>query len=154
MNEVMSKKEKGEMREKNKEEKSMEVEMENFEEKVMKKRGRRPKGSHEEIQEIKEQNKFFIDVSKDHESRDLIINLLAQANNKTYGKEIMLKDLLISVLPKITNKDIDKIQENSLDEMEKVERARDEYNKKNNSSLSLGEFLVMKLGINKEGRNV
>jgi hypothetical protein len=121
---------------------------------VTKKKGRKSKRVIEETVNFKEQNKFFIDVSKDHESRDLIINLLAQANNKTYGREIMLKDLLISVLPKITNKDIDKIQENSLDEMEKVERARDEYNKKNNSSLSLGEFLVMKLGINKEGRNV
>ncbi len=48
----------------------------------------------------------------------------------------------------LLNKDIDKIQERSLSDMEKVHRTLDEYNKKNNLSLSLEEYLVKKLGIN------
>ena len=148
MNEVREIKEGREMGKDKKEEKDMEEEVREYVEETIKKRGRKLKGGIEEVKELKEQNKFFIDVSKDLESRDLIINLLAQANNKTYGREVILKDLLICALSKITIKDIDKIQEGSLDKMEKVERLKDEYNKKNNSELELCDFLALKLGIN------
>ena len=47
--------------------------------------------------------------------------------------------MLIS-LPKITAKDIEKLQESSLSEMERVSRALDEYNKKSEVKLTLGEF--------------
>ena len=113
-----------------------------------KRRGRKKKEMNEEINSIKEQNKFFIDVSKDIESKEMLLSLLAQVNNKTYGREIILKDLILAALPKLTVKDLEKVQEASLSEMEKVERALDEYNKKSDVKLSLGEFLVKKLGIN------
>lgn len=115
---------------------------------IGKKRGRKKKELNEEINASKEQNKFFIDVSKDPESKEMILNLLAQMNSKSYGREIILKDLVIAALPKLTAKDLEKVQENSLTEMEKVERALDEYNKKSDVKLTLGEYLVKKLGIN------
>lgn len=111
------------------------------------KRGRKKKHEESTGEEIKEKNKFFIDVSKEPENKELIQNLLSQANNKTYGREIILKDLVLTALPKLQIKDVEKIQEGSLTEMEKVERLLDEYNKKNNLKLELGEFLVKKLNI-------
>ncbi len=119
-----------------------------MEEEIIKNKGRKKKEISEEINSNKEQNKFFIDVSKDSESKEMILNLLTQANSKSYGKEIILKDLVLMSLPKLTVKDIEKIQENSLTGMEKVERALDEYNKKSETKLTLEEFLVKKLGIN------
>lgn len=112
-----------------------------------KNKGRKKKEVNEEAQANKEQNKFFIDVSKDSESKEMILSLLAQVNNKNYGREIILKDLVLVALPKLTAKELEKVQENSLSEMEKVERALDEHNKKSDIKLTLGEFLVRKLGI-------
>lgn len=117
-------------------------------EEQIKRRGRKKKELNEEVNSSKEQNKFFIDVSKDTESKEMILSLLNQANSKSYGREIILKDLVLAALPKLSSKDIEKIQEASLTEMEKVERALDEHNKKSEFKLTLGEFLVKKLGIN------
>lgn len=112
------------------------------------KRGRKKKHEESVGEETKEQNKFFIDVSKEPENKELIQNLLSQANNKTYGREIILKDLVLTSLPKLQAKDIEKIQDESLTKMEKVQRLLDDHNKKTNSNLSLDEFLVKKLNIN------
>lgn len=111
------------------------------------KRGRRKKDEVQEQYEPKDQNKYFIDVSKNKDQRELIQNILNQANNKNYGREIILKDLVLIALPKITAKEIEKLQENSLSEMERVSMALDEYNKKSEVKLTLGEFLVKKLAL-------
>lgn len=94
-----------------------------------------------------EKSKFFIDVSKEVETRDLIAKLLGEANSKSFGREIVLKDLIIASIPKLTSKDIERIQENTLTDMEKIERLLVEHNEKNKTALSLGEFLVKKLNI-------
>ena len=112
------------------------------------KRGRKKKIRSDEDNNSREQNKFFIDVSKDQENKEMILNMLAQANEKVHGREIILKDLVLVALPKLSPKDIEKIQEGCLSEMEKVERALDDYNKKHEIKLTLGEFLVKRLGIN------
>ena len=111
------------------------------------KRGRRKKDEVQEQYEPKDQNKYFIDVSKNKDQRELIQNILNQANNKNYGREIILKDLVLIALPKITAKEIEKLQENSLSEMERVSMALDEYNKESEVKLTLGEFLVKKLAL-------
>ena len=111
------------------------------------KRGRRKKDEASATSETKDQDKFFIDVSKNKEQKELIQGYLNQANNKDYGREIILKDLVLIALPKITPKEIERLQENSLSEMEKVAKALDEYNKKSDVKLSLGEFLVKKLSL-------
>lgn len=113
-----------------------------------KKRGRRRKDEVVENVIQKDQNKFFVDVSKEIENKELISNMLVQANHKDFGREITFKDLVLAALPKLTQKDIEKVQESCLSEMEKVERALSEFNKKNETKLTMGEFLVRKLGIN------
>lgn len=48
----------------------------------------------------------------------------------------------------INDKDLEKLKDGSLTEMERVERHLDEYNQKNGTTLSLGEFLIKKLNLN------
>jgi hypothetical protein len=113
-----------------------------------KKRGRKPKNQISEYVLNKDRSKFFVDLSCDKVELDLIFGLLERANQKDYGREITFKDLALFSVTKLTDKDLEKIQESTLSDMEKVERALIEYNKKNNSNLSLGEFLVKRLSIN------
>ena len=42
------------------------------------------------------------------------MNLLEQAKNKSYGKEITFNDLSINAVKKLNSKDIEKIQESGL----------------------------------------
>lgn len=112
-----------------------------------KKRGRRPKSEKKEYQLNKEQTKFFVDLSSDNESLETVFNVLEQVNQKEYGREIIFKDLALYGLSKLNEKDIEKIKDSSLNEMERVERALVEHNKKTVNSLNMGEFLIKKLGI-------
>lgn len=122
--------------------------MEQLEEVQNKKRGRKPKNQKKEVNLNQEQTKFFIDLSNEKELLDLIFGLLRKCNEKDYGRTILFKDICLYAVSKLTDKDIEKIQEMSLGEMEKVQRALDEHNKKTGANLTLGEFLVKKLGIN------
>ena len=122
--------------------------MENNNEVIIKKRGRKPKNQTRETLINKEQSKFFVDLSNEQESLSLIFDFLLKCNEKNYGRPILFKDICIYAISKLTDKDVDKSQEVSLSEMEKVQRALDDYNKKNGQKLELGEFLVKKLGIN------
>lgn len=112
------------------------------------KRGRKPKKESEGYKLNREQVKFFIDLSKEEKELRLIQDLLVKANNKEHGKEITVKELAVYGMKRLNQKDLEQIQEDSLTKMEKVHRAMMEYNKKNNCSLELGEFLVKKLNIN------
>ena len=111
-----------------------------------KKRGRKSKKKEGEERK-EEKNKFFVDLGTDQEMLLLIKKLLVEANNKAYGREIIFRDLVIHAIPKLNSKDIEKIQDQSLTEMERVKRLLDEHNEKNKTALSLGEFLVKKLSI-------
>lgn len=113
-----------------------------------KKRGRKPKGEKQGYILNKEKTKFIVNVTRDQKSLEMIFDLLLKANKKEFGREITFKDLSLYGLKKLTNKDIEKIQENSLGKMEKVERHLKEYNEKNGTDLGLGDFLVKKLNIN------
>lgn len=94
-----------------------------------------------------QQYKFFVDLRHEKEVLEQVLKTLKDANNKTYGREILFRDLAIYAVPKLTTKDIEKIQESSLTEMERVQRLLDEHNEKSKTHLSLGEFLVKKLNL-------
>ena len=113
-----------------------------------KKRGRGSKKGKEEYRLNRERSKFIVDLGRDKNDLELVYKLLTEANKKDYGKEITYKELASFAMRKINSKDIEKIQEQSMSEMEKVERTLNEYNSKNKTKLSLGEFLVKKLNIN------
>ncbi len=114
---------------------------------VKKKRGRKAKDEKREYELNKDQSKFFVDLSNNKNELELVFDLLAKTNDKLLGREIIFKDLALFGLSKITNKDIGKIKDMALTEMERVELACNEHNMKLGLNLSLGEFLVKKLGI-------
>ena len=113
-----------------------------------KKRGRRPKNEKREYVLNRDQTKFFIDYGDNKKELGFVFDLLSMANNKNYGREILFKDLAFYAIAKLNDKDIERVQEGSLGEMERVQRALDDFNKKNQKSLTLGEFLIKKLNIN------
>lgn len=115
---------------------------------IKKRRGRKPKDLKEEYVLNMKQTKFFIDLSKANESLKLVQDLLVEANKKDLGDEITIKELAINGIKKLNSKDIERIKEDSLSEMEKVKKHLNDYNLKNNTNLDLGEFLVKKLNIN------
>lgn len=122
--------------------------MENIIKEESKRRGRKTKNQSKEVVINKEQTKFFVDLGNEKKILDLIFSFLVKCNQKSYGRIITFKDLCLYSLSRLTEKDISKIQEMSLTQMEKVQRALDDFNKKTDQKLELGEFLVKKLGIN------
>ena len=115
---------------------------------VKKKRGRKAKGEKVLYELNKDQSKFFVDLGKEKIELEKIQELLIESNNKNHGREVLFKDIALYAISKLTKKDIEKIQENSLTEMEKVERSLEEYNQKNGTKLNLGEYLLKKLNLN------
>ncbi|MFA6236270.1 MAG: hypothetical protein WC635_02995 [Bacteriovorax sp.] len=116
------------------------------------KRGRK-KSEERESKINKEQSKFFVDLGKEEAVLESIITIMREANNRVYGREITFKDLAVYALPRLTAKDLERIQESTLSDMERVQRLLDEHNQKNSTSLSMGEFLVKKMNILKEGKD-
>ena len=97
-----------------------------------------------------EQGKFFINVSKSHEQKAVIHQYLREANKKSFGRKVSLKDLVLFALPKLSAKDIEKIQEGTITEDERIEKIENvcrEFNEKNGTSLTVGEFVLKKLNI-------
>ncbi|MBK23243.1 MAG: hypothetical protein CME70_04480 [Halobacteriovorax sp.] len=116
-------------------------------EEIKKKRGRRPRGFREEYVLDRSKSKFYVDLRKDRKALEKVFKLLEETNKKDFGCEITFKELAMYALGKLTEKDIEKIKESSLSEMEKVEKSLNEYNEKNGTNLNLGEYLVKKLSI-------
>lgn len=112
------------------------------------KRGRKSKDGKVVYELNRGQTKFFVDLAKEKVALEKVFNLLTKSNQKDYGREVVFKDLALFGIDKIVDKDIDKIKDGSLSEMEKVKKALDEHNEKNKVNLSMGEFLVKKLSIN------
>ena len=113
-----------------------------------KKRGRKKKSDVREKANYQDQNKFIVDVTNDVENKEAITKALEQVNDKGFGKEINVKDILTILLPKMTAKEVERLQENSLSGKEKIQMAHVEYNKKNGTNYSFDEFLIKRLGIN------
>lgn len=114
----------------------------------MGKKGRKKKDKKlEETNEVDSQYKFFVDLRHEKEVLEQILKMLKSVNDKSYGREITFRDLAVFAVPKLTAKDLEKIQDGSLSEMERVQRLLDEHNQKNETKLTLGEFLVKKLNI-------
>lgn len=109
-----------------------------------KKRGRKRT---KERPEIKDQKKYFVDYSNDPKNHEEVVKILTEVNKKDYGREVTFKDVVDFALNKVTPKDLDRIKENTLGEMDKVHMLLEKHNLKHGDNLSLGEFLVKQLKI-------
>ncbi|PIP92542.1 MAG: hypothetical protein COW00_00135 [Bdellovibrio sp. CG12_big_fil_rev_8_21_14_0_65_39_13] len=96
---------------------------------------------------IKDQKKFFIDYSLETKKHELVVKLINEVNQKKIGREVVFKDLVDYALMKITSKDLERIQESTLGEMDKVLMLLEKHNEKSGENLNLGEFLVRQLKI-------
>lgn len=116
------------------------------------KRGRKKKIEsgeikNEEAKEKEDTGKYFVDVSGDAETWSLVKKLLKEANNKTLGRKIKFNDLAVASLPKLTSKDIERIQENAMSFEDILRKFCMEQNEKNNTKVSDAEILVRKLNL-------
>lgn len=111
-----------------------------------KKNGSRPKKK-KEVVIPKDQKRFFVDYSGDVKNHKLVVSFLEQANKKEHGREVVFKDLVDVALSLVSTKDIERLKESSLDEMDKVQLLLEKHNSKHGTNLSLGEFLVERLKI-------
>jgi hypothetical protein len=121
--------------------------MEIMEKEKNKKRGRKPKNEKKEYVLNRDQTKFFIDYGDNKKELGVVFDLLVKANKKGLGRDIVFKDLAMFGLSKLNEKDLEKIQESSLTEMERVYRSLEDYNEKSGLRLCLGEYLSKKLGV-------
>jgi hypothetical protein len=96
---------------------------------------------------INDQKKFFVDYSTEPEKHELVVKLITQANQKKHGREVVFKDLVDVALAKLSSKDIERVQEETLGEMDKVQMLLEKHNEKHGTSLNMGEFLVKQLKI-------
>lgn len=117
------------------------------------KRGRGRKKIKEETK-IEDKKKFFLDYSKDEKNHQQICEILREANkselgvnNKKLGREILIKDIVDYLLPRVTKKDIEAIKEMGLGLMDKVELQYLQHIKKNNLKISFEEYLAKELKI-------
>jgi hypothetical protein len=119
----------------------------NLKDKTVKSRSKKSNENEEESLKDDQKYKFFVDLRYEKDELEIISKLLKEVNNKEFGREILFKDLAVYAVTKLTSKDLEKIQESSLNDMERVQRLLKEHNEKNKTNLDLGTFLVKKLNI-------
>lgn len=93
----------------------------------------------------KKQTKFFVDLSKDQVSLDLVNDHLDKLNDKVFGREILFRDLCLYAISKLSEKDHKKIQEASRSQLEQLQQAHIDFNRQNNKQLTFEEFLLLKV---------
>lgn len=119
--------------------------MENLQKQIEKKERRKDKKQGSQLAVGKLQTKFFVDLSKDQESLDLVNDHLVKLNKKEFGREILFRDLSLYAIGKLTDKDHLKIQESSRTHFEQIQQAHSDYNKQNTRQLTFEEFLLLKV---------
>lgn len=95
----------------------------------------------------KKQRRFYIDFKGEDDAHKRLMELLTVVNEKDYGSPIGVKEVLIHSMGKLNPKDLEKIRDSSLTGLEKVERARIEFNEKNDTDFSMEEFLLRRLNL-------
>ena len=94
---------------------------------------------------ISMQDRFFIDVSDDVKSLELIHRLLEDVNTKKYGRKLILKDLVVVALTKLKQKDLEALKDLSLTGPDLLRMECDEFNKAQSTKISLNEYMYLRL---------
>lgn len=103
------------------------------------------------IDKSKGQDRFFIDVSEDVKSYELIHSLLKEVNTKKYGRKLILKDLVMVALPRLKQKDLEALKESSLGPAELVKRKADQYNEVHGTKYDMYGYIEEMV---RSGRNI
>ena len=91
--------------------------------------------------------RFVIDGSRTPKVHALAVKLLTAANKKEQGREVTFEKLAALALSKVNNSDLERLQRESLTDMDKVNLKLKEYNRRHKTNLTLGQFLVKELNI-------
>jgi hypothetical protein len=84
---------------------------------------------------------------EEKEEHDLVKELLSTLNDKTFGREITIKDLLLWSARNMTEKNKNKLKEDTLSLKDKVLKRLKEENEKNDTNLDIYEVLANKMKI-------
>ena len=121
----------------------MMIEKEKNEEVSAKKRGRRRKSEVREYELNKNQTRFVIDLKEDSKCLSKIQETLVKANRKDFGREVNFADIVIFLTTKLSEKDIEKIQENTLSVKDKLMREHKRYEEKTGKKIEFWDYLEL-----------
>lgn len=95
----------------------------------------------------KTKSKLTLDFKDDEHGLQLLQSLLVKANDKKYGKTIEILELVKLGLSKITEEDLQGLQDKSMSKMDKIHLAHEKSNLENKTDLPFDEFLFRQLNI-------
>ena len=72
---------------------------------------------------------------------------MTAANKKERGRPVTFDHLAALALSKVTAADIERLKNESLSDMDKVDLKLNDHNRRHKTSLTLGQFLVQELEI-------
>ena len=91
--------------------------------------------------------RLVIDKAHTPKTHALAIKLLTAANRKEHGREVTFDHLIALALSKVNAADLNRLKDESLADMDRVNLKLKQYNSQNKTNLTLGEFLVKQLEI-------
>ena len=108
-----------------------------------KKRGRKGKNEVREYELNKDQTRFVVDLKEDNKSLSKIQETLVSANKKSFGREVNFTDIVIYLTSKLSEKDVVKIQEETLSVKDKLMREHRRYEEKTGKKLEFWDYLEL-----------
>ena len=108
-----------------------------------KKRGRKRKNEVREYELNKDQTRFVVDLKEDNNSLVKIQETLVSANKKEFGREVNFTDVVIYLTGKLSEKDIEKIQESTLSVKDKLMRDHRRYVEKTGKKIEFWDYLEL-----------
>ncbi len=117
--------------------------MENVIEKPKKKRGPKPKNQPREYEINESQTKFVVDVRGDEKNQERIIDLLKEANRKSYGREIDFHKLATFALEKFDEDDLQELKASSVTPQEKLRKYHKDYMQTHGVDISFEDYLLI-----------
>ena len=94
--------------------------------------------------------RFVLDRSRSPKIHALAVRILTAANKKEHGREVTFENVAALALSKIKAPELERLKNQSLTDMDKVNLKLIEYNRRNKTNLSLGEFLIRELESNQK----
>ncbi len=118
--------------------------METNVESVSKKKGRKGRGERRVCAMDESKGKFIVSFRGQPEVAKIINEALARANDKSFGRKVDFTDLVKIIFRKITDRDIQKLQEMSLNRTQKIELMVKKYNETHDLNLSVQDYVLHK----------
>ena len=91
--------------------------------------------------------RLVIDRNRTPQTHATAIRLLAAANKKERGRAVTFDHLAALALSKVTAADVERLKNESLSDMDKVNLKLNDHNRRHKTQLTLGQFLVQELKI-------